>query len=139
MTTYYRVIDGELRELTAEQYAALAPNKREGLRKWVVDAQPTPAANQAVFDAGIVVGPVEAHQTWGLRAKTADELERDAIRGERGDIDAIISSIDTQRAVTREQWDGYTANQLRAEQWRDRQVLLRLAKLLARQIKREAV
>jgi hypothetical protein len=139
MTTYYRVIDGELRELTAEHYAALAPNKRDGLRLWVVDPQPTPAANQAVFDAGIVVGPVEAHQTWGLRAKTEDELERDAIRGERGDIDAVISSINTQRAVTREQWDGYTANQLRAEQWRDRQVLLRLANLLARQIKREAL
>ena len=139
MTTYYRVSDGALRELSAEQYAALAANKRADLRLYVVDAQPVPGANQVVIDAGIVVGPGEAHRTYVLRDKTADELEADSLRTERDQIDAILADIVAQRAVDRTTWDALTANQLRAEQWRDRQALLRFANFLARRVKQEPV
>jgi hypothetical protein len=137
MTTYYRVSDAALRELTAEQYAALAANKRADLRLYVIDVKPTPSANQVVVDAGVVVGPVEAHQTWALRNKSALELEDDSLAAERAQIDAMLTDLQAQRAVDRTTWDGYTANQLRAEQWRDRQILLRFANFLARRIKRE--
>jgi hypothetical protein len=137
MTTYYRVSDAALRELSAEQYAALAANKRADLRLYVIDVPPVPSANQIVVDAGIVVGAVEAHKTWALRDKTAAEIESEALLVERAQIDAMLADIVAQRAVDRTTWDGYTANQLRAELWRDRQALLRFANFLARRVKQE--
>jgi hypothetical protein len=134
MTTYYRVSDGALRELTAEQFAALAPNKRDDLRLYIIDSQPVPSATQVVVDAGIVVGLAEAHQTYALRDKTADELEADAL-AERTQLDAMLADVNAQRAVDRATWDAYTANQLRAEQWRDRQALLRVANFMVRRVK----
>jgi hypothetical protein len=139
MTTYYRVSDGALRELSAEQFAALAQNKRADLRLYVVDAQPVPTAQQVVVSGPVVVGPVEAHKTYTLRDKTATELEADSINTERAQIDAMLADIQAQRAVDRTTWDALTANQLRAEQWRDRQVLLRFANFLARRVKQETV
>jgi hypothetical protein len=134
MTTYYRVSDGALRELTAEQFAALAPNKRDDLRLYIIDSQPVPSATQVVVDAGIVVGLAEAHRTYSLRDKTADELEADAL-AERTQLDAMLADVNAQRAVDRATWDAYTANQLRAEQWRDRQALLRVANFMVRRVK----
>jgi hypothetical protein len=134
MSTYYRVSDGALRELSAEQYAALAQNKRADLRLYVIDAQPVPSAAQVVVDAGIVVGPTEAHRTYALRDKTADELEADAL-AERTQLDTMLADVNAQRAVDRATWDAYTANQLRAEQWRDRQALLRVANFMVRWVK----
>jgi hypothetical protein len=139
MSTYYRVSDGALRELTPAQFAALAPSKRTDLRLYVVDPRPTPGANQTVVETGLVVGPVEAHLTYGLRALTAAEIERSSLDQERAQVDTILADIVAQRAVDRTTWDGYTAAQLRAEQWRDRQVLLRLANFLARRVKQELV
>jgi hypothetical protein len=143
MTTYARVnaqgaFDG-LVDLTPEQYAALQVNgKAAWLRLWIVDPQPVPTADQVVVNNGIAITATEAHQTWGLREKTAAELEAESIAAERNSsIDGILTDIATQRAVNRTTWDAYTAAQLRAEQWRDRQVLLRFANLLARRMKQE--
>jgi hypothetical protein len=142
MTTYAR-IDAQgafesLVDLTPEQYAALESNgKAAWLRLWIVDAKPVPTATQVVIGAGIVITATEAHQTWTVREKTAAELEAESIFAERAKIDEILTDLATQRAVTRTTWDAYTATQLRAEQWRDRQVLLRLANLVARRIKQE--
>lgn len=137
MTTYYRVSDAALRELTPAQFAALAPNKRADLRTYVVDTPPVPSATQTVIETGVVVGPVEARRAYALRNLTAAELERNSLTDERAQINAILNDIQAQRAVDRPTWDGYTAAQLRAEQWRDRQVLLRIAHFLARRIKQE--
>lgn len=80
----------------------------------------------------MAISEKEVRQTWVVRDLTADELERADLGKELAQIDARITDIQTQRAVTREQWDAFTANQLRAEQWRDRQALLRAAYVLLR-------
>lgn len=142
MTTYAR-IDAQsafdtLIDLTPEQYTALESNEKAAwLRLWVVDAQPIPTATQVIINTGIVITETEAHQTWAVRDKTAAELEAESIISERGKIDEVLIELATQRAVTRTTWDGHTAAQLRTEQWRDRQVLLRLANFQARRVKQE--
>lgn len=93
MTTYYRITDGSFHELSVEDYAARAPNKLADLRVWVVDAQPVPTASQVLIDAGIVVGAVEAHQTWGLRDKTAAELDADAQAAEAPAVMAMLAAL----------------------------------------------
>lgn len=142
MTTYVRLdAEGAIErhlDLTPEQYAALVANgKAAWLRLWIEDPFPVPSATQVIVDAGIVITSTEARQTWALRDKTPSELEADAILADRAKIEEIFTSLTAQRAVTREQWDGYTAAQLRSEQWRDRQVLLRFAHFLARRVRRE--
>lgn len=142
MTTYARInVQGtfeRLIDLTPEQYAALQVNgKSAWLRLWIVDSKPVPTSTQVVIDNGIVITATEARQTWVVREKTAAELEAGSINAERAKIDEILSDLATQRAVTRTTWDAHTATNLRAEQWRDRQVLLRLANLIARRINQE--
>lgn len=142
MTIYAKLNTGgtveRLVDLTPEQYAALQANgKAIWLRLWIVDAAPTPSATQVVESGPIVITSTEAHQTWVLREKTASEIEQESVRAERDKIDEVLADLTAQRAVTRTQWDGYTAAQLRAEQWRDRQVLLRIAHFLARRVKQE--
>jgi Tfp pilus assembly protein PilW len=137
MSTYYRTTDGSFHELSAEQFAALQTNgKADTLRLYVVDVKPTPSATQVVVDSGIVVGPVEAHQTWSLREKTADELEDDALSAELLQVDTLLANIDTQNAITNAAFNAMTTAQkfdvLRA----DRNHLLRAAKFLLRRAKR---
>jgi hypothetical protein len=137
MSTYYRTTDGSVHELSAEQFAALQANgKADALRQYVIDAKPTPSATQVVVNSGIVVGPVEAHQTWALREKTAEELEDDALAAELLQVDTLIASIDTQNAITNSAFNAMTTAQkfdvLRA----DRNHLLRAAKFLLRRAKR---
>ena len=91
MTTYYRISDGALRDLSPEQFAGLQANgKADGLRVYVLDTRPTPTATQAVEEGPVVVGPVEAHRTWTLRDKTAAELAADQAATDRAaDLDQI--------------------------------------------------
>lgn len=108
MSLYARIKqDGSfdrLVELTADQYAALQANgKAAYLRQWVVDPQPVPEPSQVVVDAGIVVGPVEAHQTWSLRAKTQAELGADANAADRSTLLSLITALTTDI-------DAYNAN-----------------------------
>jgi hypothetical protein len=137
MSIYYRTTDGSFHDLSVEQFSALQDNgKAAALRLYVVDAQPTPGAGQVIVDTGIVVGPVEAHQTWGLRSKTADELEAEAIAAEKAQLDALLANIDTQNAITNTQFNAMTTAQkfdvLRA----DRNHVLRAVKFLLRQARR---
>lgn len=125
-------------ELDAEQYAALQVNgKAAYLRLWSVDPQPVPTAGEVVEVGPITVTQTDARQTWAVRAKTQAELEAEDLILERRKIEEILTDITTQRAITRTQWDAFTANQLRSEQWKDRQVLLRLANFLARRVRQE--
>lgn len=126
--TYYARIDPkgspEVRDL---------PTPPPAIKGWVpvvLVAPPVPAATQTVVDTGLVFTANNATQTWALRNKTPEELDFDATNAEKAKLADIIADVTTQRAVDRTTWDGYTANQLRAEQWRDRQVLLRVANLL---------
>lgn len=79
MTIYARIVDGQVVstfDLTPDQYAALQANgKSAHLRLWIVDAVPAPSATQVVVIGPVVVGPVEAHQTYVLRDKTQHELD----------------------------------------------------------------
>jgi hypothetical protein len=99
-----------------------------GRKNWVplvVQVQPAfDAATQVVVPNAITFSETQALQTWTVRAKTADELAADAATAARASLTARIADISAQRAVDRTTWDAYTANQLRAEQWRDRQALL---------------
>ena len=77
MTTSYRVSDGALRDLSPEQFQALAPNKRADLRPYVIDAQPTPSATQYVESGPVNVTYTEARKTWLLLDKSAEQVERE--------------------------------------------------------------
>lgn len=124
-------------DIAQATYDALAGNPKQALlRPLTIDVQPVPLATQVVDPGPIVIEPTQARQTWALRLKTLAEIERDALAVELQQIDLLITDLQTQRDVTRATWDGYTAAQLRAEQWRDRQALLRLAVFAARRIRR---
>lgn len=122
-------------DLSADHVASLSANKRAWLRPLVIDAQPVPSSSQVVVEGGYVVEATQVRRTWTLRNKTAEELERESLAAEKSKIAEIISDLDLQKAVTRATWDGYTANQLKAEQWKDRQVLLRFASFMSRRVK----
>lgn len=140
MTAYVRfnadgAIDRHL-DLTTEQYASLQANgKAAWLRLWIVEAEPVPTATQVVVPGPIIISATEARQTWTIRDKTAAELEAESVAAELAKADEILADLSTQRAVTRTTWDAYTASQLRSEQWRDRQALLRAAHFLIRRAK----
>jgi hypothetical protein len=138
MTTYYRVSDSAFRELSAEQFAALAPNKRADLRLYIIDAQPTPSATQVVVDSGIVVGPVEAHQTYSLRDKTASELEADSLSEEKAQLDGWLTDIQTQLALDNAARSLLTNVQRINELEKDTRALLKVAKRFVREAKRAA-
>jgi hypothetical protein len=138
MSTYYRVSDGALRELSAEQFAALAPNKRADLRLYFIDAPPTPSATQVVIDAGIVVGPIEAHLTYALRDKTAAELEADSLSDEKAQLDAWLTDIQAQLAIDNAARALLTNVQRINELEKDTRVLLKVAKRFVREAKRAA-
>lgn len=94
MTTYYRVTDGAVRDLDDAQFAAMQANgKAANLRLYVVDVQPVPSSTQVVINAGVVVGSVEAHQTWAMRAKTQAELDNDALTVERTALLAMVQNL----------------------------------------------
>jgi hypothetical protein len=133
---YYDIIGGARIDITPELYAAFQANgKASALRLWVPVVAPVPSPTQRLIEVEPVITSTTATQTWQLVDKSTAELEREANEAERAKIDQIIADIEAQRAVTRAVWDAYTANQLRAEQWKDRQVLLRLANLVARQMR----
>ena len=137
MTTYYRTTDAQLRYLTPEQFAALQANgKAANLRLWVVDSRPVPGASQVVIDAGIVVGPVEAHETWALRDKTADELEADALSEEKAQIAAYITDLQTQLDISNAARAALTNVQRLNELEKDTRIAMKAAKFLLRQAKR---
>jgi hypothetical protein len=123
--------------LTDEQYLALAGNpKREWIRPLVIDPQPTPSATQVVVDAGIVVGPTEAHQTWALRDKTADELEAEAIAAAKAGYQAHIDSLNAQLDITNQMRGAMTTNQRLNTLEADTRATMRAVKDLLRQAKR---
>jgi hypothetical protein len=130
-------------ELSAEDYDGLGAWKQSFLRLWSVDPQPAYNAATQRLDVGdVVIDATTARRTWTVIDKTAAEIAAEAedvdLAAEQAKAAEIIADLATQRAVTRAAWDAYTANQLRAEQWRDRQVLLRVAHYLMRRVKRQA-
>lgn len=139
MTTYYRVSDAALRDLTAEQFAALAANKRGDLRLYVVDAQPPPTATQVVIETGVVVGPLGAHLTYGLRDKTAAELEADDLATERQKLDAWLTDINARLALDNAASALLTNAQRIGELEKDTRVLLKVARRYVRQERRGLV
>lgn len=78
MTTYYRTTDGALRDLTPEQYASLAQSKRDTLRVYSIDPQPTPPSTQYVVAGPVVVDATTARKTWLLVDKSPEQLEAEA-------------------------------------------------------------
>jgi hypothetical protein len=128
-----------LNALTDEQYASLlAANNPKTLRHRLQVIAPVPAltATQKAVALPWAVEAERVFQDWQVVEKNADELEADSLAAEFATLSDRIAEIAAQRNVTREVWDAYTANQLRAEQWRDRQALLRAAHFLLRRARR---
>ena len=71
------------------------PPSAKGWLPLIIDARPTPNAAQVVTDAGIVYGPVEAHQTWALRDKTQAELDIDTQASELAALKALVAALTT--------------------------------------------
>jgi hypothetical protein len=138
MTTYYRVSDGEFKELSAEQYAALSPNKRDNLRLFIIDEQPVPSATQLVIDGGLVVGPVEAHKTWSLRDKTAEELAAEQtaadLAAEGPTIAQLITDIKTQLDIDNTAFNAMTTADKFVVLRQDRRLLLKACRYMLRRI-----
>ena len=136
MTTYYRVSDGALRDITQEHFASLAENKRADLRLLVIDPQPTPTAGRVVVSAGIVVGATEAHDTWAMRDKTEAELEDDALAAEFLQLEALLANIETQNNISNSAFSAMTTVQKLDVLRADRNHVLRAVKYMLRRIKR---
>jgi hypothetical protein len=132
MTTYFRTTDGQLCELAPEQYAALAQSKKDILRLWVVDEQPVPGAGQVVVSAGIVVGPVEAHQTWTLRAMTAAELDAADLEAEKTQIAQLIIDVKTQLDIDNTAFNAMTTADKFVVLRQDRRLVLKGLRFLLR-------
>jgi hypothetical protein len=134
MTLYAR-IDPDTQVPQVRDFES-APSSTKGWLPLVIDAQPTPGANQVVVSGGIMFEETQARQTWSLRDMTADEIEAEALALELAQIDTLLANIDTQNAVTNAQFNAMTTAQkfdvLRA----DRNHLLRAAKFLLRRAKR---
>ena len=104
MTTFYRITDGSLHELDAEQFDGMAESKKEILRPFFTDEMPQPSATQNVELGAIVVTDIEARQTWTLRDFTPEELRitvsprqiRQALNaaGLRAPVEAAVASAD---------------------------------------------
>jgi hypothetical protein len=141
MTIYARIEDDgsiTLRDLDPALVAMWVETnnpKALQLRLYVVDAQPVPSATQVVIDAGVVVGPLEAHQTWGLRAKTADELEAEALAAEKEQVNAYLTEVNTQLDITNATYNAMTNAQKLDVLRDDRRVTLKVAKFLLRRAK----
>lgn len=136
MSKYLRISDGTLHELTPERFAQMQANgKAAGLRLFVVDARPVfDAATQMVDDGGIVVGPVEAHQTWAVRAMTAAELERRELQAEQ--IDTLIDDVRLRLDIDNAAYNAMLPTQKFDVMRDDRRVVLRVARYLLRRVRR---
>jgi hypothetical protein len=109
-------------------------------KRWVpliVDAQPAPSATQVVIDAGLVIGQTEAHQTYALRDKTADELEAEALQTERAQITTYIADIQAQLDISNATRGAMTTNQRLNTLEADTRSTMRAVKYLLRQAKRQ--
>lgn len=131
----YARINPDTQQPEARDFAA-PPNAAKGWVPLIIDAQPTPSATQVVVDAGIVVGPAEAHQTWSLRDKTAEELEAESLRDEKAQLDGWLTDVQTQLALDNAARALLTNAQRINELEKDTRVLLKIAKRYVRQEKR---
>jgi hypothetical protein len=116
----------------ARDFSAPPPDK--GWLPLIIDEQPVPTQTQ-VLVAGLVIGE-EAHQTWALRDKTADEIEYEAIQAEKAQIATYILDIQAQLDISNPTRAAMTTNQRINTLENDTRALLRSTKLLLRQLKR---
>jgi hypothetical protein len=98
MALYARLNDAEqfigLAEFTDEQYAAFVANGKSRLvRPWIPVLMPTPNASQVVEPAAPIIAPESVTQAWNLRAKTAEELNADAVETERQALALIVANL----------------------------------------------
>jgi hypothetical protein len=116
----------------ARDFSAPPPDK--GWLPLIIDEQPVPTQTQ-VLVASLVIGE-EAHQTWGLRDKTEDEIEAEAIRAEKSQIAGYIADIQAQLDITNSARGAMTTSQRLNTLENDTRALLRFCKLAARHLKR---
>jgi hypothetical protein len=142
MTTYVRLTQDKLAveksdiELSAQEFAALVEWKQSFMRLYVVDAAPVPSASQVV-EAGVpLITPTEYHATWVLREKTADELEAEALNGEKAQLVNWLDDVQTQLNLDNAARALLTNAQRINELEKDTRVLLKVAKRYVRQQKR---
>jgi hypothetical protein len=114
------------------------PPAAKGWRPLTVPEQPVPSATQVVVDAGIVFTPDTATQQWALREKAAAELEGEALKDEKAQLDGWLDDIQTQLALGNAERALLTNAQRISELEKDTRVLLKAAKRFVRQEKRSA-
>jgi hypothetical protein len=101
MTTYYRTTDGALIELTPEQIGQLAPNKRDTLKAYSVDAEPTLSDTQFVAPGPVVVDGSSARRTWVVVDKSPDQIAGEAFQVQRAvELDQIRAAYAALKAGT---------------------------------------
>lgn len=122
----------EIVSFAVRDLASMPPEKAARYRVLVEDARPVVTDRQAIEAGPLAIEKDAVRQTWLVRDLLPAEIERIDLAKEAEMIDARLAEIQTQRAVTREAWDAMNANQLRAEQWRDRQAVLRAVQFLLR-------
>jgi len=133
VTTYYRTTDGRRDiELTAQQFGALVQSKRDVLRVFIVDPRPADTATDKTEPAGIVVGPIEAHDTWVMRPKTQAELDVDDLTAEQATNAQLILDIKTQLDIDNPAFNAMTTNDKFIVLRQDRRLLLRSCRFLLR-------
>jgi hypothetical protein len=141
MTQYARLTQDKLAveaifDLSAQNFAAQGEWKQSFLRLYVIDAQPVPSATQVLDVPVVVIGPVEAHQTWALRDKTPDELEAAALDTEKTQLQAYIDDLNVQLAIDNAARALLTNVQRINELEKDTRSTMRAVKFLLRQAKR---
>lgn len=100
MSRYYRITDATVIDLDPADVAALAQSKRDTLRPYTVDAQPTPTAQQFVVAGPVVIDATSARQTWELRAKSPEQLQAEQFAATQQ------AALDQARTVFKQLRDG---------------------------------
>jgi hypothetical protein len=133
MTLYAR-INPDTGAVEQRDFAEVQPAHR----RWVpliFDAKPAASATQVIVNAGIVVGLTEAHQTYGLREKTADELEAEALLTEKAQINGYLEELNVQLGISNVAFNAMSNAQKLDVLRDDRRITMKAVKFLLRQVK----
>lgn len=89
---YYRTSDAAVIDISAEQFAALAPAKQGAHRPYSVAPLPAVTSTQKAVPGHVVVTDTTAAKTWTIVDKTQSEIDAEA--------EAVQSAVDYSQAKT---------------------------------------
>jgi hypothetical protein len=118
------------------EWVATGNPKAALYRPLVIDTQPVPSATQYVANAGIVIESGQVRQAWALLDKSAEQLEDDAVRAEKQQINTYLADLQTQLDISNAARAALTNVQRINELENDTRVVMRSVKFLLRETKR---